>query len=384
MPSSQRAIQGLCLVTAALFIAAGLAQGAGPAGTAAHGAGELLFLPLAARGYPPPPPTATPTSPPSAIQWSGTTSRGHPMSFKVSVDGGQWTDFELTTDLAAPDCSVSYSELTVKAAGPGSIAGGFFGEQGGVFSFTGQLDSPTAAHGTYSFSNYPFVVGLSGPPFVCIYYLTQSGTWNAGPAPAAATPTPTSTATQTPTATPSRTPTPTSTTAHAATATRTATPTPTLTSAHAATITPTPTRTWPYPATSTPTRTPTVTATPVGHHPEPGLWSGTTSRGQGMAFTVSGDSAQWSLFDLITDYSSPSCGVNGQVEQLVPGPGAISGNHFSYADATFSFSGEFSSDTAASGTYSFTGYQVVIGIPYPPYVCIYYLTQSGTWAAHAP
>lgn len=322
------------------------------------------MLPLIARVYPPPPP------PPEAALWTGTTDRGHPVTFKISANGSQWSDFELTTDLAAPNCNVTYSELTVKTAGPASISGGWFGQIGGVFSFTGQLDSETSAHGTYAFSNYPFVVGLQGPPFVCIYYLTQSGTWNAGRT--LATPTPTATQTQLPTAT--------SPVQASATPSPTDQPTLTPTQPQEATPTPTPTST----AQPTLTLTPTRTATPA-HTPVPGVWSGTTSRAGGtVAFTVSGDSSQWSMFDLVTDYAAPSCGVNGQVDQLVPGPGSVSGGHISYDDATFSMSGEFGSSTTASGTYSLTGYPIVIGLPYPPYVCVYYLTQSGTWTAHGP
>jgi len=193
-----------------------------------------------------------------------------------------------------------------------------------------------------------------------------------------ATPTGTSTSTPTSTATRTHTPTPTgtgtSTSTPTSTATHTHTPTPTPTS----TSTPTPTRT----ATPTGTPTPTNTTQPT---PVAGHWAGTTSRGHPMSFEVSLDSTQWISFTLETDFSAPSCGVSsGTLETTVPGPGSITNNQFSYSSSTYSFTGQFTSATTSTGTYNYNNFQIVIGLPYPPYVCFYYLTQSGTWSASGP
>ena len=105
-----------------------------------------------------------------------------------------------------------------------------------------------------------------------------------------------------------------------------------------------------------------------------------------MSFDISSDGTQWSNFKLKTDFSTTSCGgsTSGTIETTITGPGSISGNQFSFSGSTFSFMGKFNSPTTASGTYAFTNLQIVIGLPYPPYVCYYYLTQSGTWTSNGP
>jgi hypothetical protein len=119
--------------------------------------------------------------------------------------------------------------------------------------------------------------------------------------------------------------------------------------------------------------------------PVDAAWNGTTSRGYPMSFTVSSGGAQWSTFILKTDFVATTCyNASGTIEITVPGPGSITSNQFSYTSSTFSFTGQFNSASTASGTYSFTNRQIVIGIPNPPYVCYYYLTQSGTWTASTP
>jgi hypothetical protein len=54
-------------------------------------------------------------------------------------------------------------------------------------------------------------------------------------------------------------------------------------------------------------------------------------------------------------------------------PGAITNNEFSHS-GTFSFSGEFTSSTKASGVYAFTDYETACGD----------FNQTGTWTAKAP
>lgn len=129
-----------------------------------------------------------------------------------------------------------------------------------------------------------------------------------------------------------------------------------------------------------PTPTPTP---PPGDHPQDGAWSGTTSRNTPMSFTVQSGGTQWSQFTLETDFSTSECGgyTTGTITVTVPGPGSISDNHFAYASSNYNFAGDFSSTITANGSYAFTNYQVIIGIPYPPYVCYFYLTQNGTWNA---
>ncbi len=117
--------------------------------------------------------------------------------------------------------------------------------------------------------------------------------------------------------------------------------------------------------------------------PTVGAWTGTTNRGFPMSFTVSG--TQWSNFKLKTDFAATNCyNITGTFEITVPGPGTISNRQFSYTSSTYSFTGKFNSVSTASGTYSFKNRQIALGIPFPPYVCYYYFTQSGTWTASVP
>lgn len=113
-----------------------------------------------------------------------------------------------------------------------------------------------------------------------------------------------------------------------------------------------------------------------------GAWSGTTSRAQPMSFTVTG--TQWSTFVLTTDYSAPSCSATGTIQISTPGPGSITSDQFTYTNpsGTYSFEGQFTSPTSASGTYTFTNYQILAS--FFPSMCYYYLTQSGTWSATIP
>ena len=98
-----------------------------------------------------------------------------------------------------------------------------------------------------------------------------------------------------------------------------------------------------------------------------------------MSFTVSANSTQYSAFKLETDFSGP--GISGDTEVTINTSGAITAGHFSYSDGEYAFTGTFTSSTLATGTYAFTSYPIIYGIPYPPYIAYYYLTQSGTWNA---
>jgi hypothetical protein len=156
--------------------------------TSAGAAVHTLHLPLISKmlqAAPPPTstptptgaPTSTPTSTPTPTgtpggvplpgHWTGTTSRGHPMSFDVSGDSTQWSNFTLTTDAVVGPCTVT---LTTTVSGPGTIVNNQFSSTGGTFTFTGQFSSSTASSGGYDYINF-FIFGCGN--------LTQSGTWTA-------------------------------------------------------------------------------------------------------------------------------------------------------------------------------------------------------------
>jgi hypothetical protein len=108
-----------------------------------------------------------------------------------------------------------------------------------------------------------------------------------------------------------------------------------------------------------------------GSTPVDGHWTGTTSRGQPMSFDGSGGDTVWSSLKLKTTFSIGGC--SGTVEVTVS-PGTITNNQFSYNGGTFSFSGQFTSPTTASGTYAFVNHPG----------CGSSFTQSGTWTASGP
>jgi hypothetical protein len=70
----------------------------------------------------------------------------------------------------------------------------------------------------------------------------------------------------------------------------------------------------------------------------------------------------------------------------VGGPGPIANAGFSYQNQTNSlrFSGHFTSQTAASGTYNLSNYAVCDWITPPGYCCWAATTTSGAWTASGP
>jgi hypothetical protein len=143
---------------------------------------------------------------------------------------------------------------------------------------------------------------------------------------------------------------------------------------------------------TTPTFTPTPTNTPEPT-PVPGSWTGTTGRGYSMGFTVSPDSTQWSIFTLTTNYvvDQGDCyGSTGTTTyNLVPDgfQNSITNNQMSFPAMDFSFTGQFTSATTATGTYQFDHDMIYIILhnSCPPLCgCYYYLVQSGTWTANGP
>jgi hypothetical protein len=179
-----------------------------------------------------------------------------------------------------------------------------------------------------------------------------------GTATPTATQRPTDTATATASPPPSNTATPTPTSRPTDTATATASPTPSRT----------PT------ATQTPTRTPTATPTVV---PVDGHWSGTTSHNKPMSFDVASSGTQWQNYTLQVSGSTGICS-SFTYEITFAGPGPITNNQFSFRNSasTLFITGQFTSQRAANGTYSFVNYFI------PP--CSGFFSQTGTWTATGP
>lgn len=115
----------------------------------------------------------------------------------------------------------------------------------------------------------------------------------------------------------------------------------------------------------------TLTCTGGGITPTTGSWTGTTSRGQPMSFEVISGGTQYQNFKVKTDFDFGSC--YGTTETTVTSPGSISNASFASTGGTFGFTGQFTSATAATGTYQFSGLYI--------YPCGY-LYQSGTWSAN--
>jgi hypothetical protein len=154
-----------------------------------------------------------------------------------------------------------------------------------------------------------------------------------------------------------------------ATGTALATPTPSNTPPASPTPSRTPT------ATSTPTRTPTATPMLV---PAGGLWSGTTNRNKPMSFNVVSGGTQWQNFKLQVSGSAGACS-SFTYEVTFAGPGSIFNNQFSFQNtaSTLFITGQFTSQRAANGTYSFVNYPI-------PGPCFGSFSQSGTWTATGP
>jgi hypothetical protein len=105
-------------------------------------------------------------------------------------------------------------------------------------------------------------------------------------------------------------------------------------------------------------------------------WTGTTSRNHPMSFTVQSGGTQWSTFKLKTDYNATTCGATGTMELTLFGPGGISNSQFSVSSGNgFTATGQFTSSTNATGTFSFSNYPIQVGF------CTHLFNQSGTWTA---
>jgi hypothetical protein len=105
--------------------------------------------------------------PAPSADWTGTTSRGYPLSFDIASDGATWSNFKLKTNFSLGGCSGT-TEITV--FGPGPITNYRFNSSSGSFSFSGQFNSSTTASGFYAYIN-DFISGCGN--------FTQFGTWTA-------------------------------------------------------------------------------------------------------------------------------------------------------------------------------------------------------------
>ena len=168
MPDHRSLLRLCALVALTLFCAAGQTGGPGPARVAARGEGTLLSIPLIA--------SAVDIAPHSRL-WTGTTDADKPMSFRVSPDGSEWSEFNITIKHFAPGCNAR-GVLDMSAPGPAPISDGQFSYGDHYLAFTGELDSAATAHGTYDL-HCPVVISLPAPPYVCYATAVASGTWTA-------------------------------------------------------------------------------------------------------------------------------------------------------------------------------------------------------------
>jgi hypothetical protein len=103
-----------------------------------------------------------------------------------------------------------------------------------------------------------------------------------------------------------------------------------------------------------------------------------------MSFFVNSDGTNWNTFHLTAAFVATTCyNSSGQLETTTPGPGNIINNQFSISSSIFSATGQFTSPTTATGTYSFSQ-NIIVPLPFPPYTCSYYFNESGTWTASIP
>lgn len=98
-------------------------------------------------------------------------------------------------------------------------------------------------------------------------------------------------------------------------------------------------------------------------------WTGTTNRGQPVSFSTSDDGTQWLNFTLKTDFVIGIC--SGTIETTISS-GSLVQNQLSYTSSSYSFAGNLTSPTTASGSYQYNSRMIPgCGV----------LTQSGTWTA---
>ncbi len=116
----------------------------------------------------------------SLVRWDGQTNKPYDnrVWFWTNLARTQWRRFRLRYTYTGY-CQGVLNEITTEFQfdGPGNITGGAFGDSSATFSFTGQLNSPTTAAGTFTITNLRLV--LQGTSGTCTVYVNDSGTWTA-------------------------------------------------------------------------------------------------------------------------------------------------------------------------------------------------------------
>ncbi len=141
--------------------------------------------------------------------------------------------------------------------------------------------------------------------------------------------------------------------------------------------------------TATLTATPTPTSTPTPPAPASGLWTGTTNDDHPVSFEVSSDGSKVTKFSLADiEFFTRDCGgeTSGTLSQTTEGPLTIANDQFNFSSENYSFNGQFTSPTTATGTYEFAKVTIKIASP-PAYLlkdCTFDFVLSVTWSAEAP
>lgn len=283
--------------------------------------------------------------------------RGNTISFTVISD--------FAYDFSWTGSACGFARVFVESIGATILPNGRFEFTSTSLSVTGNFTSPTSASGVWTIRN-----PVSFPP------CQQSGLWNTNfsgstPTLSASTLTRTATGTRTPlpsitpsltaTATSIMTPTPTQT----STSTLTMTPTPSPTLIESDTVTATPTQTGtptPYlsflpwlgrsvmPPLRTPTPTPTLrpTLTPT-RGPTPTSISGVPRFGRWQGSTISFTVGQ----NFVGEFSwrGSACGYASIFVERI-GTSIMPNGHFEFFSTSLSVTGDFTSETTASGTWT--------------------------------
>ena len=279
-----------------------------------------VYLPVAANN--PPQATTTPDGwQPSAGGWAGANEQGRPLTFTVAATQNQVLSLRLNVE---HEGSCGGSIEVAHDFTPFPITGKTFSAKAGDSQVQGTFTSPTAATGVYTSVVQIFT------PVRCT--ATHAGTWTASFGGSQSTPTPTTTS--------------------QATSEPTGTATATATSS------------------GTPTQTPSATAAP----PLDGTWFGVTDQGHPVTMTVSALGTTIPSFTLEVHFNDV-CGAIVDITQTFF-DGAVVGDEFQLVSGDDEVRGQFTSPTAAQGTFKSTARLFF------PISCK--VTYAGTWTATRP
>jgi len=120
------------------------------------------------------------------VRWDGNTNKlpvdnaleppGNQVWFWTNLARTQWRNFRLNyTHVGYCQTVRNVNTIQFQFDGPGSISNNQFSSSSATFAFTGQLNSPTTASGTFIITNYRLV--LQGTSGTCTVYVNDSGTW---------------------------------------------------------------------------------------------------------------------------------------------------------------------------------------------------------------